>query len=142
MKLSDVFLIKKLFSGLSITVRDWLLTVFFLSTIILVFSIGRHWYRNYLEKEKQSRMSDSIMMRSDRLILERLDSVYKYVAKVSAQQTLQNEKLNVVSKHILLIEHGNSSILYEFRRLDDLYNLFSTYPGDEKKNKLTHLDTK
>jgi hypothetical protein len=61
------------------------------------------------------------------------------VDSIAMRQILQNEKMNTVGKYIQRIDHGNSNILYEFRRMDDLYNIFGSYkaPDAEKKKQLT-----
>jgi hypothetical protein len=139
MKLGDIIIIKNFFSGLSITARDWLLTFFFVSTLALAYGGGRHWYYNYLEKQHQSYRRDSLVISKLNVISMKLNGIKSTVDSLAKHETLQDEKLNTVGKYIQRIEHGNNSILYEFRRLDDLYDMFGNYkaPDAEKKNQLT-----
>ncbi len=135
MKLGDIIIIKNFFSGLSITARDWLLTFFFVSTLALAYGGGRHWYHNYLDKQHQSYWRDSLMLTRLTSINSKLIVIKSSVDSLAKHEHLQDEKLNTVGKYIQRIEHGNTSILYEFRRLDDLYDMFGNYkaPDAEKK---------
>jgi hypothetical protein len=135
MKLSDITTIKGFFSGLPQAVTTWLLTFFFISTITLGYFGGRHWYYNYLEKQHESFRRDSLMLCKLNVISAKITNLTTHVDSISKHQILQDQKLNTVGKYIQRIDHGNSNILYEFRRMDDLYNIFGSYkaPDAEKK---------
>jgi len=134
MKISDIIAVKKALTSVPLAAQQWMLTLFFLSTIIMGFAGGRHWFHNYLDKQEQSRRRDSIIIRSQALILREVKTVNMRVDSIASRQLLVNEKLNTVGVHIQSIENGNSTILYEFRRLEDLYSAFRQEPVAEKKN--------
>jgi hypothetical protein len=140
MKLSDIATIKNFFFGLPHAATVWLLTFFFFTTALLGYFGGRHWYYNYLDKQHQAYRRDSLILTRLNTVVVKLNSVDSHIDSIAKHELLQDEKLNAVGKHIQRIDHGNNSILYEFRRLEDLYKIFGSYkaaPDAEKKKELT-----
>jgi hypothetical protein len=140
MKLSDVTTIKNFFFGLPHAVTVWMLTTFFLSTLLLAYAGGRHWYNNYLYKQHQSYRRDSLMISKLNAITSKVIMIEMAVDNIRKHELLQDEKFNTVGTYIHRIDQNNSNILYEFRKLDNLYNGFISIkaaPDAEKKNQLT-----
>jgi membrane protein implicated in regulation of membrane protease activity len=141
MKLSDIITIHSFFSKLTPQLNTWLLTFFFISTIVLAFLGSRQWYNNYLDKQEMSRQRDGIIIGNQFVIISKINKVDKRIDSISMRQRLQNKKLETVGDHIQRIENGNNSILYEFQRLDDFYNMFNDVSGPEKKYMADTINT-
>lgn len=88
-----------------------------------------------------SRQRDGIIIGNQFVIISKINKVDKRIDSISMRQRLQNKKLETVGDHIQRIENGNNSILYEFQRLDDFYNMFNDVSGPEKKYMADTINT-
>lgn len=122
-------------------VLAWLVAIFAASAFIFASILGRTWYKNYQDDHQRSINTDSVLIASQREILDDIEDIdirfarkFDSIGKrIEATQNLTNEKLITINYHISLLEN-NDNIYREFRKLDSLFRMFT---GPYQKKTLT-----
>jgi len=146
MKFKDIIDIKSQFAALPHNVLAWALTITSLIIIGTSYIGARHWYNNYLHKQHQSAVSDSLLIASNRMIITQVSRLSRKVDSLNycltSEMVITNEKINIVARHVEGIENKNNSITTEYRKLDSLYQLlYYPFINQYQQQKKTSVPT-